>query len=132
MPHYLRLFISLSVLACALSACEELPEAVVKRNSALQGSMGWGGGFAPLPPLSQPAPPAQPMPANTNTAVSNLPPLPFPPFSPLPQLTPNPAETPAPPPASPLTPDPAEPTESPTASQPPSNATPTASPSGPP
>lgn len=94
MPRYLVLFLGLSVLAAMVVACEELPESVVRRNSALQGSMGWGNGFAPLPPLEQSSP-AETIPANTPPALSDLPPLPFPALSPLPEPSPIlPAEDP--------------------------------------
>lgn len=113
MPRYLVLFLALSVVSTALSACEDLPEAVVKRNSALQGNMGWSGGFAPLPPLSEPAPPAQPVQANTDTGFTDLPALPFPPLNPLPEPSPAQAEEPSS--ATPSTPTSPAPASSPAA-----------------
>lgn len=100
----LPLFVlGLFLLTEGLSACEELPESVVRRNSAQQGSLNWDSGFAPLPPLSETSATSQTAP-QPHTGFSELPPLPFPALSPVPTPSPLPLEA-APAPTSSPAPD---------------------------
>lgn len=80
-------------LAANLQACGDVPESVIRRNAAQQGSLSWDSGFAPLPPLSDSGTTAE-TPPQTQSGFSELPPLPFPALSPLPTPSPLELETP--------------------------------------